>query len=250
MNRDDRLAETFVLLADTLVDNFDLIDFLQTLSECCVDLIDVSAAGIMLANSDGDLQHAASSNEQMRFVELLELQDQEGPCFDAYRSNTAIRCASTDEAIQRWPHFGPNAKLNGFAAVSAVPMRLRAQVIGSLNLFSTEPRRLGDDDIRVVQAMADVATIGILQERSIHDAQAFSDQLERALESRVMIEQAKGIVAERSHIPVDEAFDRIRRFSRSNNRLLSETARQVIRDVLSDEDRAALEHPADSPPTP
>jgi GAF domain-containing protein len=228
MARQDRLVETFVTLADTLVDHYDIIDFLQTLAERCVDLIDVTAAGIMLADVQGQLRHAACSNEEMRFVELMELQLEEGPCFDAFRTQAPVICASPEEAAQRWPQFAANAGENGFASFSAVPMRLRAQVIGALNLFSSDPRALGDDDIQVVQAMADIATIGILQERSIRDAHAFSTQLELALESRVVIEQAKGIVSERSHESVDEAFDQIRSFARAHNRLLSETARQII----------------------
>ena len=228
MAREDRLVSVLVILADTLVDHFDIIDFLQTLAERCVDLVDVSAAGIMLADPRHELRHAACSNEQMRLVELFELQVAEGPCFDAYRTQAPVVCASPEEAAQRWPEFAQHANESGFAGYSAVPMRLRAEVVGALNLFCTEPRALGADDIKVVQAMADIATIGILQERSIRDAHAFSTQLEVALESRVVIEQAKGIVAERIQVGVDEAFEMIRSFARAHNRLLSESARQII----------------------
>jgi GAF domain-containing protein len=240
VDREDRLVETLVTLADTLVDQYDIIDFLQTLAERCVDLVDVSAAGIMLADPQRELRHAACSNEQMRLVELFELQVEEGPCFDAYRTRTPVICDSLVEAARRWPEFTRNAEEGGFAAFSAVPMRRRDNVVGALNLFSSEARALNDEDIKVVQAMADIATIGILQERSIHDAHAFSTQLEVALESRVVIEQAKGIVAERNHISVDDAFDQIRRFARAHNRLLSETARQVITGSLPVEELAAL----------
>lgn len=239
MAREDRLVEALVTLADTLVDQYDIIDFLQTLAERCVELVDVSAAGIMLADPQSELRHAACSNEQMRLVELFELQVEEGPCFDAYRTQTPVICASPEEAAQRWPEFARHATENGFSAFSAVPMRLRTDVVGALNMFSTEARALGDDDIKVVQAMADIATIGILQERSIRDAHAFSTQLEVALESRVVIEQAKGIVAERSHISVDDAFERIRSFARAHNRLLSESARQIIDGTLQVEELTA-----------
>src|SRR4051812_9880766 len=131
MAREDRLLETFVTLADTLIDQYDIIDFLQTLAECCVDLVHVSAAGIMLADPQGNLRHAACSNEQMRFVELMELQLGEGPCFDAYRTNTPVICESPEEAARRWPEFAPRAKAGGFGAFSAVPMRLRSEVIGA-----------------------------------------------------------------------------------------------------------------------
>ncbi len=228
MAREDRLVETFVTLADTLVDQYDIIDFLQTLAECCVDLVDVSAAGIMLADETGELRHAACSNEQMRFVELMELQLEEGPCFDAFRTRTPVVCSSPEDAAVRWPNFAPQAKAGGFAGYSAVPMRLRSQVIGALNLFSFGEIALSEADIKVVQAMADVATIGILHERLVRDANAFSTQLKVALESRVVIEQAKGIIAEHKKISVDEAFDQLRSFARSHNRLLSDTARQII----------------------
>jgi GAF domain-containing protein len=228
MAREDRLLETFVTLADTLVDNFDIIDFLQSLAERCVDLLDVTAAGIMLVDADGTLRHAACSDEQMRLVELFELQIAEGPCYDAFRDGAPVACGSPEEASQRWPRFAPNATEHGFAAVAGVPLRLRAKVIGALNLFSTDPHVLGDQDMRVVQAMADVATIGILQERAIRDATLLSTQLATALDSRIAIEQAKGIVAENAQISVDEAFADIRQFARGHNRLLGEVAREII----------------------
>jgi GAF domain-containing protein len=228
MSRENRLLETFVSLADTLVDDFDIIDFLQTLAERCVELLDVTAAGIMLVDADGTLRHAACSDEQMRLVELFELQIEEGPCYDAFCDDTAVACGSPEEAARRWPRFAPNAVEHGFAAVAGVPMRLRAKVIGALNLFSTDRRVLADPDIRVVQAMADVATIGILQERAIRDATILSDQLATALDSRIAIEQAKGVVAESVGISVDEAFTRIRGFARAHNRRLGEVARQIV----------------------
>jgi transcriptional regulator with GAF, ATPase, and Fis domain len=251
MPREDRLIEAFVTLADTLVDHYDIIDFLQTLAERCVDLVDVSAAGIMLADTNGALRHAACSNERMRFVELLELQLEEGPCFDAYRTHAPVICASPEEAAERWPRFAPQAKEGGFSAFSAVPMRLRSDVIGALNLFSENELALAADDIKVVQAMADIATIGILHERLIRDAHAFSTQLEVALESRVVIEQAKGIVAEHSKVSVDEAFEQIRAFSRSHNRLLSDTARQLIDGTFSsDELKQRVPRTGSSPGSP
>jgi GAF domain-containing protein len=235
MAREQSLVDTFVMLADTLVDEFDVIDFLHRLAERCVEMLDVSAAGIMLVDSQGRLRHAACSNEEMRLVELFELQLEEGPCFDAYRQATPIRGATPEDVQARWPDFSIRAFEAGFIAVSAVPMRLRANVIGALNLFSSRPAGLSDDDIRVAQAMADVATIGILQERAIQDARAFSSQLEVALESRIVIEQAKGIVTEHNKVSVDSAFELIRGFARANNRLLSETARSLINGSLSPE---------------
>jgi GAF domain-containing protein len=233
--REEALVHTFVALADTLVDEFDVIDFLHGLAEHCVEILDVSAAGIMLADSEGRLRHAACSSEQMRLVELFELQLEEGPCFDAYKDAGPVQSGNPEEIEERWPHFAAHAFEGGFLAVAAVPMRLRSQVIGALNLFSSSAERLGDDDVRVAQAMADIATIGILQERAIRDARALSVQLERALESRVVIEQARGAIAERSQINVDAAFELIRDYSRSHNRLLSETARAIVNGGLRPE---------------
>jgi len=232
MEREELLVETLVTLSDTLVDTYDLIEFMQTLAARCVELLDVSEAGIMLGAQDGKLRHVACSSEQMRLVELVELQVEEGPCFDAYTTHAAVTYVSPEDAQARWPLFSPHAREAGFEAVSAVPMRLRSQVIGALNLFSTRSTPLDQHDLAVAQAMADIATIGILQERTIQDSRAFSGQLEVALDSRVAIEQAKGIVAERNHVAVDEAFQQIREFARKNNRLLSETARQISTGAL------------------
>jgi ANTAR domain/GAF domain len=247
MEREQRVVETFITLADTLVDSYDLIDFMQTLAERSVELLDVTAAGIMLADPDGKLRHIACSSEQMRLVELFELQLEEGPCFDAYNDHVPINCDSLHDAEARWPGFAPHAREGGFDAVSAVPMRLRADVIGALNLFSSRSAAMTHHDLALAQAMADIATIGILQERTIHDSRAFSAQLEVALESRIVIEQAKGIVAEHDRVSVDEAFQRIRRFARHHNRLLSDTARQIITGDLPSQ---ALTTASSQPRTP
>jgi transcriptional regulator with GAF, ATPase, and Fis domain len=228
------LVETFVTLADTLVDDYDVIDFMQTLAERSVELLDISASGIMLADSVGRLRHAACSSEQMRVVELFELQVEEGPCFDAFRSQCAVRADTGEEIASRWPRFARYARDGGFVSVSAVPLRLRGQAVGALNLFSTQEGALGEDDLGIVQAMADVATIGILQERLIHDQTILTSQLETALQSRVIIEQAKGIVAERSHVDVDTAFSHIRRFARNTNHRLSDVARAIVDGTLID----------------
>jgi len=226
--REQLLVETFVTLADTLVDDYDVIDFLQVLAEGCVDLLDVTAAGIMLADPAGTLRHAACSSEQMRLAELFELQVEQGPCFDAYRAQTAVVCNSLEEAESRWPRFAPNVAEHGFVFVSAVPMRLRTQPIGALNMFSNSGHPMTANDVRVAQGLADIATIGILQQRAIQTANELSSHLEGALESRIVIEQAKGVLAQRDHISVDEAFVRIRSFARAHHLLLSATARQIV----------------------
>jgi transcriptional regulator with GAF, ATPase, and Fis domain len=248
MEREELLVETFVTLADTLVADYDVIDFLQVLAERCVDLLEVSAAGIMLADSEGRLRHAACSSEQMRLAELFEVQIEQGPCFDAYRNQKPVSCDSPEDAARRWPQFAPNAAEHGFVTMSAVPLRLRVLTLGALNLFSTQPVKLSENNMRVAQGMADIATIGVLQERAIRDATDLSTQLEGALESRVVIEQAKGILSEHDRISVDEAFARIRTFARSHNRLLGDTARQMIDGSLALGELAPTTTPATAPP--
>lgn len=232
MSREQDLLTAFIEFADTLVDSYDVVEFLHRLAERCVEIADVTEAGIMLADRDGSLRYVASSSERMRLIELFELQHDEGPCVDAYRTGLAVQSASTDDANARWPRFGPHALDAGFQAMAALPMRLRANVIGALNLFSLPAEPLSPDDQRVAQALADIATIGILQERAVSDGHIVVSQLQAALESRVAIEQAKGIVAEHNRITVDEAFTLLRGYARNHNRLLSQTAGAVIDGTL------------------
>ena len=225
MTREEQLYEAFVEAADTLVDDFDVIDFLHTLAERCVHLLGVDAAGLMLADQHGTLHATAASSENARLLELFELQTDAGPCLDAFHTGTAVVNANLRANHERWPRFAEAAEANGFIAVHALPLRLRATVIGALNLFSAGP--LSDADTRAGQALADVATIGILAQRNIHQAELLTIQLQTALHSRVTIEQAKGMLAERLQISVDEAFNLLRQHSRSNNLRLSDLAREV-----------------------
>lgn len=228
MTREEQLYEAFVEAADTLVDDFDVIDFLHTLAERCVYLLDVDAAGLMLADQHGTLHATAASSENARLLELFELQTDAGPCLDAFHTGTAVVNADLRANHERWPRFAEAAEANGFVAVHALPLRLRATVIGALNLFSAGPGRpLTDADTRAGQALADVATIGILAQRNIHQAELLTVQLQTALHSRVTIEQAKGMLAERLHISVDEAFDLLRQHARSHNLRLSDLAKDV-----------------------
>ncbi|MGO9874814.1 MAG: GAF and ANTAR domain-containing protein [Acidimicrobiia bacterium] len=226
------LLAAFVEFADTFVDDYDVVEFLHRLAERCVELVTVSEAGIMLADRDGRLRYVASSSERMHLIELFELQQNQGPCLDAYRRGVAVHSGMKEEANTRWPRFVPHARDVGFQSVSALPMRLRAQVIGALNLFSTTPELLSPVDQQVAQALADIATIGILQERALSDGHVVTSQLEAALESRVLIEQAKGIVAEHHHVSVDDAFQLLRGYARKHNRLLRQTANDIIDGTL------------------
>jgi GAF domain-containing protein len=227
---DERLAQVFVELADTLVAGFDLMEFLHTLTERCVELLGVDAAGLLLADSGGALRLVAASTEQARVVELFQIQNDEGPCLDCYRTGQVVIISDSgaDEAKARWPQFAVAAGEMGFAGIHAIPMRLRDQVIGTLNLFRAAPDGLDSAVARAARALVDVATIGILQERAVHQQEIVAGQLQVALNSRVMIEQAKGILAERLRTTPDEAFLILRRYARDHNRPLTQLASDVI----------------------
>ena len=212
MSRESVLARTMVELADTLVDDFDIVDLLTTLSDRCVDVLDVAAAGIMLVTPSGDLQLVTSSSEAMRVVELFELQSEEGPCLDSFHSRQPVVNQDLTEPGDRWPQFAPVAVRAGFRSADAIPMRLRGEIIGALNLFRTEIGSLNADDVLAAQALADIATIAILQNRNTVATDDLNAQLEHALSSRIVIEQAKGMIAERRNIGADEAFTRLRNY--------------------------------------
>jgi len=222
-----QLTEVFVEMADTLVDDFDVIDFLHGLSERCVELLGVTAAGIMLTDERDRLQVIAASTEKTRLLELFQLQTEQGPCIECFRSGEPVSVADLPSA-GRWPHFTAAAGEVGFASVHALPMRLRTEVIGALNLFHTEPGALEEEKQRIGQALADVATIGLLQQRAIQHRDSVTEQLQTALNSRVLIEQAKGTLSERLGLEVDEAFVMLRSEARSRNRRLSDFAKAVL----------------------
>ena len=233
MNRESVLARTLVELADTLVDDFDVVDLLTLLADRCVEVLDVQAAGIMLAAPDGQLRVMASSSETMRVLELFEVQAQEGPCLDCHRTGEPVVNQDLDAANGRWPRFAAEALDAGFRSAHALPMRLRGSVIGALNLFRTGVGEMGHADIEVAQAFADVATIAILQHRAALEAQVLADQLTHALNSRVMIEQAKGMVSERLDLDMERSFATLRNHARSHNLRLIDLAQAVIEGSLA-----------------
>jgi transcriptional regulator with GAF, ATPase, and Fis domain len=222
------VAEAFVEFADTLVDDFDLVDFLHQVTVRCADVLGVSAAGVLLADQRGALRVVAASTEQTRLLELLQLQTDQGPCPDCFHTGRPVVVADLTAVTSRWPRFTAAARQIGFASVYALPMRLRSDVIGTLNLFGTRPGAVDDDTIRLGQAMADVATIGLLQARAIRHREALAEQLQTALNSRVIIEQAKGVIAERRRLDMDQSFTLLRSAARTNNRRLSDLARAVV----------------------
>jgi len=232
MARERRLAEVFVELADTLVDQFDVIDFLQMLTERCVELVDTDAAGLMLDDQRGGLQLVAYTDESARLLELFELQKAEGPCLDCFAGGEVIANVHLAEARSRWPMFTEAALGLGFTYSHAVPLRLRGQVLGALNLFTVQPRGLSDDHLAVAQGMADVAAIGLLHERALQDQVLLAEQLQTALHSRIVIEQAKGVLSARAGISVADAFTRIRTHARRTGRQLTGVAEAVVDGTL------------------
>jgi GAF domain-containing protein len=221
-------AEVFVELADTLIDDFDVVDFLHQVTIRCADVLGVAAAGVLLTDQRGALRVMAASTEQSRLLELLQSQTDEGPCPECFRTGKPIVVGDLTTATGRWPRFAGQAIQSGFASVHALPMRLRSEVIGAFNLFDTRTGTLDPETIRLGQALADVATIGLLQERAIRRRETLAEQLQSALNSRIIIEQAKGVIAERRGLDMDRSFEVLRVASRSGNRRLSDLARAVV----------------------
>jgi transcriptional regulator with GAF, ATPase, and Fis domain len=245
------LSDTFVELTDTMVAGFDVIDFLHVLTDRSVQLLDVSAAGLLLADPRGELRVVAASSEAVRLLELFQIQSDQGPCLDCFRSGQPVQAADLAAEAQRWPRFAPAAGQAGFAAVQALPMRLREQVIGALNLFRARPGAFDPAEVRVGQALADVATISLLQERNMRHSDTLNEQLQTALNSRVIIEQAKGKLAERLGLDMEEAFNLLRESARTSNRRLSDLAQAFVNgtEALADLNvsRSQSRLPADRP---
>lgn len=229
MVSDRMVREAFVDLADTLARGYDVNDFLNKLCEYCIGVLAVQAGGVLLADARGQVGVAAASAAPgMRALELFEMQQDEGPCADAYRRGEQIVVEDLGKDRDRWPNFTPRALDAGFRAVVACPLRLRDQVIGALNLFRASPGPFDTDDVATAQALADVAAIGVLQERAVAGAEARAEHLQRALTSRVLIEQAKGVVAESLGTDMAGAFECLRGYSRAHNRRLKDVAQAVI----------------------
>ncbi|MEJ3406097.1 GAF and ANTAR domain-containing protein [Rathayibacter sp. YIM 133350] len=226
--REKEIVQTFVDLADTLVVGYDVVDLLYGLVTRCVHTLEAADAGILLPNAAGDLEVVASTSERSRLIGLLQLDAGEGPCVDAYETGRVVTVDDIASTYARWPAFALAASELEYRSMHAIPLRLRDQTIGSLNLFSDRPGPLGTEDAVVAQALADIATIGILHERALREADVTRDQLQRALDSRVVIEQAKGVLAHTEQIDMDHAFGVLRQRARESGRLLSVVAREVV----------------------
>ncbi|ROP61152.1 GAF and ANTAR domain-containing protein [Curtobacterium sp. ZW137] len=226
--REHRLVETFVALTDTLVDDYDVLDLLQHLVETAVDLFDASAAGILLVNKKQELEVLASTSERSSFVGLLQLNAGEGPCVECFATGHAVSVRNPEEMRRRWPTFAKASEESGYASVHAIPMRLRETTLGSLNLFRETEGALNPEDALAAQALTDVATISILQQRTLQHATLAQEQLQRALDSRILIEQAKGFVSHTHQVDMEDAFAMIRQYARANREPLVDVARAVI----------------------
>ncbi|GAA3001106.1 GAF and ANTAR domain-containing protein [Actinokineospora diospyrosa] len=230
--RDQQLASTFVALADTLVADFDVLEFLGLLTERAVELLAVDAAGVILSDQRGGWRPAAGSSEHAHLVEVFAAQTRQGPCLDCVRTGAVVSSSDLAEEGARWPAFAPAAVAAGFRAACAVPMRLRDDVIGALTLLSAAPVPIEDASIALGQALADVATIGILQQRAIRHEAIVYEQLQAALHHRTVVEQAKGVLAEVTGLGMHEAYTALREYARAHRRRLSEVAGEVATGVL------------------
>jgi GAF domain-containing protein len=238
MARETMLARALVELADNLVSDFDVAELLLVLTDRCIDVLDVAAAGIVLASPGGDLRVMASSSEEMRLLELFELQSQEGPCLDCYNTGEPVLNVDLSDD-PRWPLFAERATAAGFRSVHALPMRLRGSVLGALNMFNVDTGHMHPADVAAAQALADVATIAILQHRAAAEAKLVNEQLSEALNTRIVIEQAKGMTAQRREVDMEAAFAALRDHARIHNLRLADVARDVID---GHQDPAALDH--------
>jgi len=242
-DREQRLIDAFLVATGSLVGDYDVVEMLQTLVDEIAGTFALDAAGITLANQERELEVVAATSTRTALLELMQLEAGEGPCVEAFADGEPRRAGSADEMRRRWPSFAAAAEAAGFVSVHSIPLRSREAVLGSMNLFRSEPGALADRDLAAVRALTDVATISILQQRSTDQAARTQEQLRRALDSRVAIEQAKGFLANTHEVEPDVAFSLLRRWARANNVLLQDAARAVT-------ERRVVIPPNDAAPSP
>ena len=230
MTMDDygRLAQAFVGLADTLVDDYDAVELSQQLIESSMSLLPISAAGLLIGDLHGGLHVLASSSEETRLLELLQVEADLGPCLLAYRTGQQVLADDLSVDPHRWPQFAERAMDYNYRSVCALPLRLRDERVGALNLFRDEVGTLKQVDLAVGQALADVATIGILHQRILTRSDVINQQLQTALNTRVVIEQAKGVIAERAQVGMEEAFALLRSHARRSHQRLADVAYAIV----------------------
>lgn len=234
MSRERRLTEVFVEITNSLVDDFDVVELLQTVVDAAVELLDIDAAALLLSDQRGDLRGIAASDEPARLLDLIELEADDGPCIDSFRNGEQVTNVSPEDADRRWPRYMPAARSFGYVQAHALPLRLRGNIIGAMNLLSAQGRDLAPDDVIVGQALCDSATICILQDRAAHAQEVIAEQLQGALNSRILVEQAKGMLAERSSIDTEAAFRAMRQHARGTNQPLRAVAQGVIDGAILD----------------
>ena len=238
-SRETRVNAAFVAVADTLTTDYDMVDLLHTLVQECVGILGMQAGGLMLVDNTGELQLMTSTSEAAGFVEVMQLNASAGPCIDCFRTGKAVSVKEVSESTP-WPAFRASASQQGFRSVLATPTKLRGRIIGTMNLFGTHAGEVSARDAAVAQALADVATIGILQERVIRESHLMEEQLHRALDSRIVIEEAKGVIANDLSLSLDGAFGLLRTYARNRNLTIRSVAEQVsnreveARDIAGD----------------
>ena len=226
--REVELLRAFAGLADTLVAGYDVVDLMQRLVDTCRDLLDVTASGVLLADETGELDLLASTSEASRLVEIFQISAYSGPCIESFTTGRVVSLPNLSDAPERWSLFREKAMEEGFAAILAIPLRLRETTIGTLNLLRDSPGELPETDLVAAQAFADVATIGILHHRTLHESETIREQLQTALNSRIAIEQAKGVVAQLHRISIDDAFAVVRDYARRNQEGLTAVAEAIV----------------------
>jgi GAF domain-containing protein len=240
-SREARISAAFVTVADTLTTDYDMVDLLHTLVFECAGILEMEAGGLMLVDGNGQLQLMTSTSEAADLVEIMQLSAAAGPCIDCFRTGIAVSVGEISES-DRWPEFRTAAMGQGFRSVLATPMKLRGRILGTMNLFGTAAGVVGDRDAAVAQALADVATIGILQERVIQEGHLMEGQLHRALDSRIMIEQAKGVIANELSLSMDDAFNLLRKYARDRNFTIRSVSEQVSNREISVQQVATVLH--------
>jgi GAF domain-containing protein len=233
--RQSQITTAFVSIASSMAEGADVVDLLSGLTSDCARLLDIASAGLLLADSHGVLNVLAASSERTRDLEIFQLQRDEGPCLDCFHTGAPVSVSDLNSEMERWPQFAPAATAAGFAAVHALPMRLRGTTLGALNLFNNEPGELTTDDLDLAQALADVASIALVADKAASDKETINQQLRTALTSRIVIEQAKGVLAQIGSLDMDQAFAVLRRYARDHNARLSEVAQQVVSRKLAGE---------------